>query len=165
MLPGRTAGGGTQEAGGEAEEPLRRIHGRGERSRKAPGRQRAGATRPPGTSTLGFETLSGAPAPATLMTADEGNAGAGDVDDEEVRHVASLARVDLDEEEVERFAAQFADILEYFEALEEVPDVDADAELANVMRPDEVREGLTQAEALRNAPETEDGQFRGPRVS
>ena len=99
------------------------------------------------------------------MTADEGNAGAGDVDDEEVRHVASLARVDLDEEEVERFAAQFADILEYFEALEEVPDVDADAELANVMRPDEVREGLTQVEALRNAPETEDGQFRGPRVS
>jgi len=98
------------------------------------------------------------------MTADD-TGGAADVDDEEVRHVASLARVDLEEAEVERFAAQFADILEYFEALEEVPDVDADAELANVMRPDEVREGLTQAEALRNAPETEDGQFRGPRVS
>ena len=98
------------------------------------------------------------------MTADDTD-GAADVDDEEVRHVASLARVDLEEAEVERFAAQFADILEYFEALEEVPDVDADAELANVMRPDEVREGLTQEEALRNAPETEDGYFVGPRVS
>ena len=98
------------------------------------------------------------------MTADD-TGGAADVDDEEVRHVASLARVDLEEAEVERFAAQFADILEYFEALEEVPDVDADAELANVMRPDEVREGLTQEEALRNAPETEDGYFVGPRVS
>ena len=98
------------------------------------------------------------------MTADD-TGGATDVDDEEVRHVASLARVDLEEAEVERFAAQFADILEYFEALEEVPDVDADAELANVMRPDEAREGLTQEEALRNAPETEDGYFVGPRVS
>ncbi|PSP82026.1 Asp-tRNA(Asn)/Glu-tRNA(Gln) amidotransferase GatCAB subunit C [Halobacteriales archaeon QS_4_69_225] len=98
------------------------------------------------------------------MTGDE-TGGAADVDDEEVRHVASLARVDLEEPEVERFAAQFADILEYFEALEEVPDVDADAELANVMRPDEIREGLTQEEALRNAPETEDGYFVGPRVS
>ncbi|PSQ37491.1 Asp-tRNA(Asn)/Glu-tRNA(Gln) amidotransferase GatCAB subunit C [Halobacteriales archaeon QS_9_70_65] len=98
------------------------------------------------------------------MTADD-TGGAADVDDEEVRHVASLARVDLEEPEVERFADQFADILEYFEALEEVPDVDADAELANVMRPDEIREGLTQEEALRNAPETEDSYFVGPRVS
>jgi aspartyl-tRNA(Asn)/glutamyl-tRNA(Gln) amidotransferase subunit C len=87
------------------------------------------------------------------------------VDDEEVRHVASLARVDLDDEEVELFTEQFADILEYFEALDDVPEVDAEAELANVMRPDEIREGLTQEEALQNAPETEDGYFKGPRVS
>ena len=87
------------------------------------------------------------------------------VDDEEVRHVASLARVDLDEEEVERFTEQFGDILEYFEALDEVPEVDREVELANVMRPDEVREGLSQEEALRNAPETEDGYFKGPKVS
>ena len=98
------------------------------------------------------------------MTADDSADGAA-VDDEEVRHVASLARVNLEEREVERFADQFADILEYFEALDDVPDVDSEADLANVMRPDEVREGLTREEALSNAPETEDGQFRGPRVS
>jgi len=86
------------------------------------------------------------------------------VDDAEVRHVASLARVDLDDEEVELFAEQFADILEYFDALDDVPEVDSEAELDNVMRADEVREGLSQAEALRNAPETEDGYFKGPRV-
>jgi aspartyl-tRNA(Asn)/glutamyl-tRNA(Gln) amidotransferase subunit C len=33
------------------------------------------------------------------------------------------------------------------------------------MRPDEVREALSQEEALENAPETEDGYFKGPRVS
>jgi aspartyl-tRNA(Asn)/glutamyl-tRNA(Gln) amidotransferase subunit C len=87
------------------------------------------------------------------------------VDSEDVRHVAELARVDLADEEVEEFVDQFADILAYFDALDEVPAVDAEEDLVNVMRPDEVREGLSQEEALQNAPETEDGQFKGPRVS
>jgi aspartyl-tRNA(Asn)/glutamyl-tRNA(Gln) amidotransferase subunit C len=87
------------------------------------------------------------------------------VDPEAVRHVADLARVDLGEDEVEAFAAQFAEILEYFETLDEVPETESDPALRNVMRGDEVREGLSQAEALRNAPETEEGQFKGPRVS
>jgi aspartyl-tRNA(Asn)/glutamyl-tRNA(Gln) amidotransferase subunit C len=87
------------------------------------------------------------------------------VDESEVRHVAELARLGLDDDEVEEFAAQFADILAYFEALDEVPEVEREADLTNVMRPDEVRDGLTQEEALRNAPETEDGRFKGPRVS
>jgi len=84
---------------------------------------------------------------------------------EEVRHVADLARVGLDDEEVERFTDQFADILDYFETLDEVPEVEREAELANVMRADEVRESLSQDEALANAPETEDGYFKGPNVS
>ncbi|MFB6305233.1 MAG: Asp-tRNA(Asn)/Glu-tRNA(Gln) amidotransferase subunit GatC [Haloferacaceae archaeon] len=87
------------------------------------------------------------------------------VDEAEVRHVADLARLGLDEDEVERFAAQFAEILDRFEALDEVPEVEREAPLTNVMRPDEVREGLDREEALRNAPETEDGYFKGPRVS
>jgi aspartyl-tRNA(Asn)/glutamyl-tRNA(Gln) amidotransferase subunit C len=87
------------------------------------------------------------------------------VDPDEVRHVAELARVDLDEADVEDFAAQFADILDYFETLDEVPEVESDPELVNVMREDEVREGLGQEEALRNAGETEDGYFKGPNVS
>ena len=87
------------------------------------------------------------------------------VDADEVRHVADLARVDLDEDEIEEFAAQFGDILAYFDALDEVPEVERDADLVNVMRPDETRECLSQEEALSNAPETEDGYFKGPRVS
>jgi len=87
------------------------------------------------------------------------------VDPEDVSHVAELARVDLDEDERDRFTEQFAEILEYFETLESVPEVDSDADLVNVMRPDEVREGLSQAEALSNAPESEAGYFKGPNVS
>jgi aspartyl-tRNA(Asn)/glutamyl-tRNA(Gln) amidotransferase subunit C len=87
------------------------------------------------------------------------------VDPEEVRHVASLARVDLDAEEVERFTEQFADILDSFERLDEVPETEAEPDLTNVMRPDEEREPLSQDEALKNAPESEAGYFKGPKVS
>ncbi|MFB6280397.1 MAG: Asp-tRNA(Asn)/Glu-tRNA(Gln) amidotransferase subunit GatC [Haloferacaceae archaeon] len=87
------------------------------------------------------------------------------VDAAEVRHVADLARLGLDEAEVERFAEQFAEILDHFEALDDAPEADREPDLTNVMRPDEVREGLDRAEALRNAPETEDGYFKGPPVS
>jgi aspartyl-tRNA(Asn)/glutamyl-tRNA(Gln) amidotransferase subunit C len=87
------------------------------------------------------------------------------VDAEEVRHVADLARVDLDDEAVAQFADQFGDILEHFEALEEVPEVDSEPELVNVMRPDEERESLSQSAALQNAEESEDGRFKGPKVS
>ncbi len=87
------------------------------------------------------------------------------VDPDDVRHVAGLARVDLADDEVDEFTEQFADILAYFEALDEVPEVEAEPELVNVMRSDEVSEGLTQEEALQNAPETEDGFFKGPSVS
>ena len=84
---------------------------------------------------------------------------------DEVRHVAGLARIDLDDEEVEQFAEQFADILDHFETLDEVPEVEDEAELVNVMREDEAHESLSQEEALANAPETEDGYFKGPNVS
>jgi len=87
------------------------------------------------------------------------------VDPEEVRHVADLARVDLDDESVEAFAGQFADILAYFETLDEVPEVEREEELDNVLRPDEVRDGLSQEEALSNAPDSEEGYFKGPKVS
>ncbi len=89
----------------------------------------------------------------------------GAVTSEEVRHVAGLARVSLTEEEADRFAAQFADVLEAFERLDEVPDTEREPELVNVMREDVVREGLDRETALRNAPESEDGYFRGPPVS
>lgn len=87
------------------------------------------------------------------------------VDHEAVRHVASLARIDLDDDEVDRFADQFEDILAAFDTLDEVPEVEREADLTNVFRPDERRGGLTQDEALSNAPETEAGYFRGPPVS
>ncbi len=84
---------------------------------------------------------------------------------EEVRHVARLARVAVSDEDAERFADQFEDILGYFETLDEVPAVERESDLVNVMREDEIRDGLEQEDALANAPESEDGYFKGPNVS
>jgi aspartyl-tRNA(Asn)/glutamyl-tRNA(Gln) amidotransferase subunit C len=116
----------------------------------------------------GIETLTPGPDDSAHMskTPDDGDDGSeGPVSPDDVRHVADLARVDLDDDEVETFTDQFVDILAYFEALDEVPAVDDEADLVNVMRDDEVHESLTQDEALSNAPETEGGYFVGPRVS
>lgn len=88
-----------------------------------------------------------------------------DVPREEVQHVAELARIDLDEDDIDRFTEQFADILEYFDTLDEVPEVEAPPDLVNVLRDDEEWECLDPAAALENAPETEDGYFKGPNVS
>lgn len=87
------------------------------------------------------------------------------VTEKDVRHVASLARVALADDEVDRFTTQFEEILDAFETLEDVPSVDRSAELTNVLRPDERRDSLSSAQALENAPETEDGRFKGPNVS
>ncbi|MFW5965572.1 MAG: Asp-tRNA(Asn)/Glu-tRNA(Gln) amidotransferase subunit GatC [Halodesulfurarchaeum sp.] len=87
------------------------------------------------------------------------------VEAEDVERVARLARVDLEDDEIEAFTRQFVDILEYFDTLEEVPDVEAEPDLVNVMRADEVQPSLSQEEALQNATESEDGRFKGPRVS
>lgn len=87
------------------------------------------------------------------------------VDREEVRHVADLARIDLEAATVDRMADQFGDILDHFDRLDEVPETDAEPELTNVLRPDEVHESLDAEEALQNAPQAEAGYFRGPRVS
>ncbi len=95
----------------------------------------------------------------------DGGGAAAAVDAEDVKHVAELARVRLDDDEIERFTDEFAEILDSFATLDEVPEVEREEELVNVMRADEVREGLSQEEALANASETEDGFFKGPKVS
>lgn len=86
------------------------------------------------------------------------------VDPAAVQHVADLARVDLETDEIEEFTVQFADILDYFEALDEVPETDSEPDLVNVLRADEVCESLSQDEALRNASATDEDYFKGPPV-
>ncbi|MGD0828303.1 MAG: Asp-tRNA(Asn)/Glu-tRNA(Gln) amidotransferase subunit GatC [Desulfobaccales bacterium] len=88
---------------------------------------------------------------------------------DEVLHVAELARLSLNPEEIELFTVQLNEILEYVEKLQEL-DTSGVAPLAhviplfNVFREDQVRESLPQEAVLENAPAREDGNFLVPRV-
>jgi aspartyl-tRNA(Asn)/glutamyl-tRNA(Gln) amidotransferase subunit C len=87
----------------------------------------------------------------------------------EVDHIALLARLDLTDEEKIRFQQQLSDILEYVAQLQKldttkVAPTSGVLQAGSRLRADEPRAGLTTREALQNAPETEDQQFRVPPV-
>ena len=86
---------------------------------------------------------------------------------EEVLHVAQLARLELTDEEVERFRDQLSAILEAVSKvseldLEDVPPTSHPLDLVNVLRPDEPRPSLSLDEAFAHAPEREGDAFRVP---
>lgn len=87
----------------------------------------------------------------------------------DVAHVAWLARLELSDEELERFTSQLADVLDHaadVEALnlDGVPATSHPYPVGNVLREDVPEPGLDRAEVLAQAPETEAGQFRVPPV-
>ena len=88
---------------------------------------------------------------------------------EEVEHIADLARLQLSGEEKSRYREQLAAILEYAASLQAVdtsniPPTSSVLPARSVLRSDEPRFGLSLKDLLRNAPETEKGQFRVPPI-
>ncbi|MDR7419126.1 MAG: Asp-tRNA(Asn)/Glu-tRNA(Gln) amidotransferase subunit GatC [Armatimonadota bacterium] len=91
------------------------------------------------------------------------------IDGTTVDHVARLARLALTDEERERFAGQLGRILEYCATLDAqpidgVPATSHVLPLTNVLRPDVVTPSLDHREVLGQAPATEQGFFKVPRV-
>jgi len=87
---------------------------------------------------------------------------------QEVEHIANLARLDLTDDEKARYREQLSAILDYFAQLRDldttaIPPTSSVAP-HSVLREDEPRPGLSPEELLRNAPQTEAGQFRVPPV-
>ena len=83
----------------------------------------------------------------------------------EVRHVAELAKLALSDDEVALFAEQISAILDYADQIQQVdtsgvPPTPYVLPLASVMREDVPGEGLSNAAALANAPDSSDGFFR-----
>ena len=88
---------------------------------------------------------------------------------EEVRKIALLARLRLSEEELLRYAQQLSAVLEYAARLGEVdtsqiPPTATVLPLTAPLRPDEVRPSPSPEQLLSNAPSSEAGMFRVPRV-
>ncbi len=87
----------------------------------------------------------------------------------EVIHVANLARLELDEAAIDKFADQIGTILEYVDKLNgaDTRDINPTSHaisLTNAFREDEPKEHLDREAALSNAPEKENGSFTVPKV-
>jgi len=89
------------------------------------------------------------------------------IDRDQVLHVARLARLRLDDGEVERMAGELSGILDHVERISEldlegVEPTSHVIELVNVLRPDEPRPSWPPDEVLKRAPDPADGAFRVP---
>jgi aspartyl-tRNA(Asn)/glutamyl-tRNA(Gln) amidotransferase subunit C len=91
------------------------------------------------------------------------------VSNDQVRHIAKLARIAMSDEEVERLAPELNNILGWVEQLAEV-NTDGIEPLTAVidqklrLRNDVVTEGNIRDEVLANAPEAQHGFFAVPKV-
>ena len=88
----------------------------------------------------------------------------------DVEHVAKLARLELSEEEKEKFSKQLGDILKYVEQMNEVDTTGVEPmshaiPMVNVMREDVVVSENTKEELMANAPLKEGGFFRVPKIN
>ena len=88
---------------------------------------------------------------------------------EEVEHIAELARLELTEEEIERYRSQLSDILDYADRLQaldtsDIPPTASVLKSGSNLRKDQVRDCLLADELKMNAPEFEENQFRVPPV-
>lgn len=91
------------------------------------------------------------------------------ITEKEVEHVAELARLEVNAEEKQQLTEQMNRILMYMDKLNElntegVPPTSHAIDLNNAFREDVVLESMERTDTLKNAPETNEGEFIVPRV-
>ena len=87
----------------------------------------------------------------------------------EVRKVAKLARLELNESEINQHAGQLEKILDYINQLEKInteniPCTTRAIEVKNVLRKDENKEYENSAELIDLAPSSENKFFKVPKI-
>ncbi len=87
----------------------------------------------------------------------------------EVEYVANLARLQLDNGEIDEFAQQLSDILLYVDKLSEVDTDNVEplahaVEMNNAFRDDKVLRKSSKEATLANAPDKDDDYFKVPRI-
>jgi len=92
------------------------------------------------------------------------------IDKKDVKHVAFLSRLELDEKDLDIYSKQLGSILSYISKLNEIdtknvmPTSHAVSGLKNVFRKDALKSSLSQDAALKNAPSREGDFFKVPQV-
>ena len=84
---------------------------------------------------------------------------------EQVKHLASLALIEMTDEELTAMASELDVIVASVETMSQKATADIPAiPLENVFREDVPVTTLTQEEALSGAPDAQDGKFRVPAI-
>jgi len=91
------------------------------------------------------------------------------ISNEEVKKVAKLARLELNQNQIQNHAKQLEKILDYIKQLEKintenVPPTTRAIEVVNVLRKDEQKKYESSEELLDLAPSREDNFFKVPRI-
>ena len=91
------------------------------------------------------------------------------ITNEEVKKVAHLARLELNDNEISNHAEQLEKILEYIEQLESIDTDDTPCttraiEVTNVFRKDEKKSSDCNEELLELGPSREDQYFKVPKI-
>ncbi len=91
------------------------------------------------------------------------------ISQEDVKKIAALARLKIEEDDLESYQHHLEEILNYVQKLNELDTENVEPtyyiqEARNVFREDEVKTSLTQEEALKNAPEQSHGFFVVPKI-
>ena len=91
------------------------------------------------------------------------------VSKDEVLHIADLADLNIKDNEVDEYAKNLDDILNFVEVLNKVDTDNVEESVrtinnVNVFRKDEVKEFEDKESLLQNAPDKEDGMFKIPKV-
>ena len=91
------------------------------------------------------------------------------IEPDQVRRIARLARINLTPDELEQFANQLSDILNYVDQLSELNTQDVEPtthplKISNVFRQDQIGQSLSNEQALANAPCTHGDFFAVPKV-
>lgn len=91
------------------------------------------------------------------------------ISNEQVKHVANLARLEISEEETEKMTQQLDAIIGFAELLNELDTDHVEPtshvlDMKNVLREDVPQEGLPQSEVLKNVPDHQDGQIKVPSI-
>jgi aspartyl-tRNA(Asn)/glutamyl-tRNA(Gln) amidotransferase subunit C len=91
------------------------------------------------------------------------------ISEDDVRYVAKLARLRIEQDEAARMTGELARILAHIDKMSEldlsdVPPTAHVLDVVNVTREDRERPGLSRDDELRNAPAVADECFRVPRM-
>lgn len=91
------------------------------------------------------------------------------INEQLVKNIAHNVRIEITDEEAKQYTDEISKLLEYADKMNEINTDNVKPTthgiiLGNILRQDEPIQSLSQEDALKNAPEKQDGHFKVPSV-